>query len=195
MLCTNCGNKNPEGVKFCIQCGVQIPTAPAPPKEIPPPIQYPTPYLSGLLPAYRPFGIVFAVVYSALSSLGWFGISVYVPIAIVATQGSPFEPVPPEAAYASFFVVLFCSLFGMLFATGAVGLWLLTRWGRNLVALLQLPNVLLGIITMAAAVYRPIQASGLSGILVLLSLIEIAFSIAIMIYLISSKVEAWFREG
>lgn len=194
MLCPSCGNENPEGVRFCIQCGAQMPVVPVKPKETPTPIQPPTSFPSGVLPAYRPFGIVFAVVYCAFSSLTWLTISVYASIGPVIQMYSPFDR-PSEVTYLEFFIALFCYLITMLYVTGTIGLWLLTRWGRNLVALLQLPEILLGVVALiAAGSYQVRETSAeLAGMLVLIGLITIAFSVFIMIYLLSSKMEIWFR--
>ncbi|MGQ9462148.1 MAG: zinc-ribbon domain-containing protein, partial [Candidatus Fervidibacter sp.] len=69
------------------------------------------------------------------------------------------------------------ALLGLLSVTGAIGLWLLTRWGRNLVAWLQVPDILLGIVIMALAGLREVRVSGLTGVFIILGLSTIAFSV------------------
>lgn len=62
MLCPSCGNENPEGVRFCIQCGAQMPVTTIQPKETPRRNQSPPLSSSGLFPIYRYFRVILIVV-------------------------------------------------------------------------------------------------------------------------------------
>jgi len=195
MLCPSCGKDNPDGVRFCVHCGTRLVTTVEQPVESLPTETPQLPTLTGTLPAYRPFGIVFIVVWTFGSALTWLGLSIFSSVnANVAAVGRMlFEQSPPAEAVFLYFLSILLSFLALLSITGAIGLWLLTRWGRNLVAWLQLPSIILGIVMMASAGVRAVARSGLSGMLVFSGLLTIFISVVIVSYLLNPKTEVWFR--
>lgn len=195
MLCPSCGKDNPDGVRFCVHCGARLATTVEQPVESPPGVMPQPSTFTGVLPAYRPFGIVFIVVWMIGSALTWLGLSIFSSVtANVAVTGRMlFEESPPAEAVFLYFLSVLLSFLALLSITGAIGLWLLTRWGRNLVAWLQLPSAIMGIVMLALSGVRDIARSGLSGILAISGLLTIFISVAIVFYLLNPKTEVWFR--
>ncbi len=195
MLCPSCGKDNPDGVRFCVHCGTRLVTTMEQPVESPPDAMPQLSTLTEVLPAYRPFGIVFTVVWTFGAALTWLGLSIFSSVSAnaIAARGMLFEESLPAEAVLFYFLSLLLSFLSLLSFTGAIGLWLLTRWGRNLVAWLQLPLVILGIVMIASAGARDVARSGLSGMLVLSGLLTLFFSVVIVFYLLNPKTEVWFR--
>jgi len=195
MLCPSCGKDNPDGMRFCVHCGTRLATAVEQFVESPPEAMQQIPAFTGTLPAYRPFGIVFIVVWSFGAALTWLVLSIFSSVsvnAIVARRMLFEESLPAEAVFLYFLSILL-SFLALLSITGAIGIWLLTRWGRNLVAWLQLPSIILGIVMIASAGVRDIARSGLSGMLGLSGLLTLFISVVIVFYLLNPKTEVWFR--
>jgi hypothetical protein len=121
------------------------------------------------------------------SALTWLGLSIFSSVtANVAVTGRMlFEESPPAEAVFLYFLSILLSFLALLSITGAIGLWLLTLWGRNLVAWLQLSSAIMGIVMLALSGVRDIARSGLSGILAISGLLTIFISVAIVFYLLN----------
>lgn len=181
MRCARCGSENPEQMKFCIHCGARLEVY-EPSHAIPRQL---------LRPAYRPFGVVLITVYSIVSGLAWIAMSLY---PIVGAMGvAPFRV---ETSYIIGLAMLsiLLEVLGILEVTGALGLWLLTRWGRNLTIGIQGLSIILGILIVVASSSEEVQRANLSVLLVLIGLFTIVTAIAIIIYLLQARMEEWFQE-
>jgi len=166
-------------------------TTPTRQSEAPPTTTQQPPTFTGILPAYRPFGIVFIVVWTVGWALTWLFSSF--TVSSMMAREALFERSLPAEAVALFFLSVLLSFLSILSFTGAIGLWLLTRWGRNLVAWLQFPSAILGIIAMGISSIHQVQASGLAGIFILSGIVVLLISVVILFYLLNPKMDDWFR--
>lgn len=189
MRCARCGRDNPQEMQFCIYCGTRL-VATTPTEATGVATQQVT-LQQALRPAYRPFGVVFIVVYSVLSGLAWIAVSLY-PI-MGAMVAAPFE-VESKNIVGLAMLSIVLEVLGILQVTGALGLWLLTRWGRNWTAGLQVVSIILGVVMLVASASEKVQRANLTGLLVLMGLLTILAGIAIMVYLLRAEMDIWFQE-
>lgn len=211
MVCAACHRDNPANVQFCLSCGTRVepvlpPVATSAPAPMPVFVVERPSSTSGA--ASRPFGLVFAAVVTCLTALSWLLASGF--LLSLAMMESAVGSVPDAnsiinlAQNASGSLLLsptfvsiaspLLTLAGFIGVTGAIGLWLLTDWGRRVTTWLQAFGILVGVLIASQAGARMFQIVGLGGFCVFAGLIVIAYSVAIMVYLMRSETSIWFQQ-
>jgi len=154
--------------------------------------------LSGVLPAYRPFGVVFVIVLSVSSALTHIACSLFAPlfapVVLMVTEAVRSLGVETSVIAALIVLSLLLTLLGLLEITGAIGLWLMAQWGRRLTAWLQVVGILEGIVLLIVSGTEQVQRQGQTGSMVVLGLLSIFGSIAILVYLLRAEMDVWFRK-
>jgi hypothetical protein len=186
MQCPNCTRENPPNVQFCVYCGTKLPgLAPSPRIEALAPAP-PSPLGAGMAPAMRPFGLTFIPVYTLLSSLGWIVAGSLTPLLIpgVAISGAiknltkGWTGGPGGTTEATITVLLalanvLLTLIGLLGITAAIGLWLMSNWGRLLTIAILMVDLLFGFLLIIGGLNSNIQLLGFTPVLVLWGILTI----------------------
>lgn len=211
MVCTACRRENPQNVQFCLSCGVRLEPMPPPAVTIPPAtpstlaVEKP---LSHFGVNTRPFSLVFAAVVTFLTALSWLlgsGFLLFLAMMESAVGSVPFANSAVNSAQNASGSLLLSPTFvsiasplltlaGFLGITGAIGVWALADWGRRLTTYLQAFGILVGVLIASQAGAKMFQAVGLGGFCVFAGLVIIAYSVAIMVYLMRTEVGVWFQQ-
>jgi hypothetical protein len=137
----------------------------------------------------RTFGLTFIPVYTLLSSLGWMVAGSLTPILIpgVAISGAlknltrGWTGGLGGTTEATITVVLalanvLLTLIGLLGITAAIGLWLMSNWGRLLTIAILMVDLLFGFLLVIAGLNSNIQLLGFTPVLVLWGILTIGIS-------------------
>lgn len=216
MFCTACRRDNPQDVRFCVGCGHHIALSPI--AAVASPVPTAAPFLhsarptavaieNSAAPVSRPFGVVFAAVVTLLSGLGWLlgsGLLMALAATETAAGSNPYtngilgfaHDSSGEALLSPSFVNIafpLLNLMGFLAITAAIGVWSLMQWGRRLTAGIQVFGAILGVVVLSEAGSKLSQQAGLGSFFVFLGLIIIAYSVAIIVFLLRGEADDWFR--
>jgi len=192
---------------------------PPEPRKAPPPA-WPAHAPSPTRPAFRPFGVILIAVYQALQAPFWLliGQSLYLSqiTAITGLVGIPglfgiegaasglirgvSSLVGGRAIALGLLLVLvtlLIQLTGLLMLVGAIGLWLMTAWGRRVIIWVQAPTMIvnLGMLLLILLQERNLSQPGPLLLLLIWPIIGLILPILIVAYLIQPGLDRWFQEG
>lgn len=184
MRCPQCGQPNPEGASFCSQCGSVLPVR----------------FRSAMRQSHqttfqKPFGIVFIVIWNVLSGLGYLLLSAYIGLIGSFLAGVIGAITGSERIGAIVTILSILSfLLGILMVSGAVGLWQLAEWGRQLTIWTRVVEILLGFMSLGIGLSEAARQTGMGSILIISGLFEIIISIVIIAYLVREDVQILFQQ-
>jgi predicted nucleic acid-binding Zn ribbon protein len=184
MRCPQCGQPNPEGASFCSQCGSVLPAR----------------FRSVMRQSHqttfqKPFGIVFIVIWNVLSGLGYLLLSAYIGLIGGFLAGVIGAITGSESIGAIVTILSILSfLLGILMISGAVGLWQLAEWGRQLTIWTRVVEILLGCMSLGIGLSEAVRQTGMGSILIISGLFEIIISIVIIAYLVREDVQILFQQ-
>jgi predicted nucleic acid-binding Zn ribbon protein len=184
MRCPQCGQPNPEGASFCSQCGSALPMR----------------FRSAMRQSHqttfqKPFGIVFIVIWNVLSGLGYLLLSAYIGLIGGFLAGVIGAITGSESIGAIVTILSILSfLLGILMISGAVGLWQLAEWGRQLTIWTRVVEILLGFMSLGIGLSEAVRQTGMGSILIISGLFEIIISIVIIAYLVREDVQILFQQ-
>jgi hypothetical protein len=84
---------------------------------------------------------------------------------------------------------------GVFSITGAIGLWMLALWGRQVTAAVQVLGILIGLMLLGTAANGAVRTSGAAGIVSIVGLAGVLYSIGVILYLSRAPMNAWFRDA
>jgi len=183
--CYRCGQENFEGASFCFRCGATLAVRPERTGERP-----------SSHSSQRPFGIVFIVIWTIISGIGYLFLSVYIGIIggfIAGAVGSLTGSEVVGTVIAVLTILFF--LLGVLMISGAIGLWQLAEWGRQLIIWTRAVELLIGFVTLGIGSAEEIRRMGISSVLMINGLFEIVVSIIIISYLVREETKVLFQQG
>jgi len=184
MRCPQCGQPNPEGASFCSQCGSVLP------------VQFRSAMRQSHQTTFqKPFGIVFIVIWNVLSGLGYLLLSAYIGLIGSFLAGVIGAITGSERIGAIVTILSILSfLLGILMVSGAVGLWQLAEWGRQLTIWTRVVEILLGFMSLGIGLSEAARQTGMGSILIISGLFEIIISIVIIAYLVREDVQILFQQ-
>jgi hypothetical protein len=143
----------------------------------------------------KPFGIVFIVIWNVLSGLGYLLLSAYIGLIGGFLAGVIGAITGSERIGAIVTILSILSfLLGILMVSGAVGLWQLAEWGRQLTILTRVVEILLGFMSLGIGLSEAARQTGMGSILIISGLFEIIISIVIIAYLVREDVQILFQQ-
>jgi len=211
MTCDACHKENPLNVQFCLGCGHQLKAteqsvlpALAPARTVGSPFSSFTNQTTG----NRPFGLTFTLVVTFFTALSWLISSGFLTMLTVtesiansnALSGNALNTLQEQSGsifLSPGFVSIsspLLTLAGFIGVTGAIGLWSRLNWARLLTAWLQVFGIVVGLVVLSQAGARVSSTAGLGGFFAFSGLIIIAYSSAIMTYLLRRDTALWFNE-
>lgn len=211
MTCDACRKDNPPNIQFCLGCGQplkvtgsSISTPSASIKQTVNPFSS----FTNQTTVSRPFGLTFAIVVTVFTALIWLISSGFLTILTVTESiansnilsGNALNTLQEQLgsiflspAFVSVSAPLL-TLAGFLGITGVIGLWSRLNWARQLTAWLQIFGVVVGLVILSQAGARVSSTAGLGGFFAFTGLTIIAYSAAIMAYLLRHDTALWFSE-
>jgi hypothetical protein len=211
-VCTSCSKFNSADVQFCIACGNRLalpvppPASPAAYAGVSPPrVVTAARADSGVLPAFRPFGIVLLMVMGILT--GAFSLFIAPALLYSATLlnslgGSDLgglamgmAGVGGSTPAMGIILAVLLGVGGVFSITGAIGLWMLALWGRQVTAAVQVLGILIGLMLLGTAANGAVRTSGAAGIVSIVGLAGVLYSIGVILYLSRAPMNAWFRDA
>jgi mannitol-specific phosphotransferase system IIBC component len=143
----------------------------------------------------KPFGIVFIVIWNVLSGLGYLLLSAYIGLIGGFLAGVIGAITDSESIGAIVTILSILSfLLGILMVSGAVGLWQLAEWGRQLTIWTRVVEILLGFMSLGIGLSEAARQTGMGSILIISGLFEIIISIVIIAYLVREDVQILFQQ-
>jgi hypothetical protein len=143
----------------------------------------------------KPFGIVFIVIWNVLSGLGYLLLSAYIGLIGSFLAGVIGAITGSERIGAIVTILSILSfLLGILMVSGAVGLWQLAEWGRQLTIWTRVVEILLGFMSLGIGLSEAARQTGMGSILIISGLFEIIISIVIIAYLVREDVQILFQQ-
>jgi hypothetical protein len=143
----------------------------------------------------KPFGIVFIVIWNVLSGLGYLLLSAYIGLIGGFLAGVIGAITGSERIGAIVTILSILSfLLGILMVSGAVGLWQLAEWGRQLTIWTRVVEILLGFMSLGIGLSEAARQTGMGSILIISGLFEIIISIVIIAYLVREDVQILFQQ-
>jgi len=184
MRCPQCGQVNPEDASFCLRCGINLPVQF---RGVRHQLYQPT--------SQRQFGIVFIVIWSVISGLSYLGSSVFISL-IGGFIGEVIGAITGSGAVSAIVAILsiLFLLLGILMISGAIGLWQLAEWGRQLIIWTRVVEILLGFMSLGIGLSEAARQTGTGSILIISGLFEIIISIVIIAYLVREEVQVLFQQ-